>query len=485
MVVPRPRGSGGRRVQSPDERKPFPCACAPLRLALPCPSSWWPRCRGHRARGGEGTRARQRTERARRRAPAQGRLQRVGKRSSCGRVNGRWQPGTRRLSYWFFTHTQRAKNLAAPARRSHGAAAHARAAAGRGFRKRAKVETPACGPLRFRLKGASGLAVHGTAKPRAGHLSNLEAITAARQGARGDHVRLGQREPDLPGAQRQGLRALHHDDADRRRRADRQADLRTTTAGRRRRRGRLRRPPATTRRRRGRRRPVDDSGAPATRRRRLAGNCGDDSRRSLPCSPSSTTRASRPGRHVTVLGPAAAPRGHNEPIQFDDQGAVYFASSYSSSRPGTCWRYLNGKLTSYISDPNVLIDDYLVLGNGDVLLTGATMSTGARWVRRIDLDGHVHSVRSVSANFMRLFGDGNAYLGFSAGVDSACGATCRRRTRSTRSSGSARAATQLPAPRTTSQRCASTPTGAARRLLQLVRRPHHRLGDDDATRRST
>src|SRR4051794_7196012 len=50
-----------------------------------------------------------------------GGLKRIGKTILCGRVHGRWQAGTRRLSYWFFTHTQRARNLTSAARHHHGA----------------------------------------------------------------------------------------------------------------------------------------------------------------------------------------------------------------------------------------------------------------------------------------------------------------------------------------------------------------------------
>src|SRR4051812_47676491 len=109
---------------------------------------------------------------------SKGGFKRVGKQIVCGRVGGRWLPGTRRLSYWFFTHTQRARNLQRAARHARGAARRRDLRLAKTFRHRAKIERPACGPLRFSLRGARGVAVHGVAKPRAGHLSNLEAITA-------------------------------------------------------------------------------------------------------------------------------------------------------------------------------------------------------------------------------------------------------------------------------------------------------------------
>src|SRR3954469_11278323 len=86
-----------------------------------------------------------------------GEFKRVGKTIVCGRIAGRWQPGTRRLSYWFFTHTQRARNLRAVARRRHGARRTRALRQAAAFRRRARLEAPACGPLRFRVRGAAAL----------------------------------------------------------------------------------------------------------------------------------------------------------------------------------------------------------------------------------------------------------------------------------------------------------------------------------------
>jgi hypothetical protein len=77
-------------------------------------------------------------------------------------------------------------------------------------------------------------------------------------------------------------------------------------------------------------------------------------------------------------------------------------------------RSLNGKVTDYLANNpyNMLVNDFLAVGDGDVLITGATVNTKARWVRRIAPDGSVHTVRSFSANWLRMFPDGNAYVGF-------------------------------------------------------------------------
>jgi hypothetical protein len=112
-------------------------------------------------------------------------------------------------------------------------------------------------------------------------------------------------------------------------------------------------------------------------------------------------------RTTTFHGPNAA-------IQFDSAGAVYYMGTASG---GTVLRrWAGGEHRDYIANANVLIDDFLVLPDGDVLVSGATYSTHARWVRRIEPSGRVHSLRSVAASFMRLFPDGNAYLGFGRGV---------------------------------------------------------------------
>jgi hypothetical protein len=113
-------------------------------------------------------------------------------------------------------------------------------------------------------------------------------------------------------------------------------------------------------------------------------------------------------------------RGVNESIQFDDQGAVYYMGYgwdyyYGSSYGFVLRRYLDGQKTDVIRDRYAVLDDDLVMPGGDVLVSGATTSSGSRWVRRIEPSGRVHSVWSRSASFLRLFPDGNAYLGHDTG----------------------------------------------------------------------
>ncbi|MFL5844794.1 MAG: hypothetical protein ACJ762_08885 [Solirubrobacteraceae bacterium] len=327
-------------------------------------------------------------------------FKRVGSTIVCGRVDGHWQAGTRRLSFWFVSHAQRAANAR---RAGHRATARA-------FRRRAAAEGRACGPLRFDLRRGAGVALHGRAHPRAGNLSNLDVI-----GPRGrlrDAVTsgtanlsriytapsgrlyalftyptaIGGGEP-IPGTESgcEDDDQDYGDDID----EDEDADSRA----------------------------VDDEGADE--------EDADDE----PCVPEPEYT---PVRYCLLaeLDPASREptcvddelssirtttyRGANDSIQFDATGAVYYMG-YTRTHGTSLRRSIAGVTTDYISDGNVLIDDFLVLGDGDVLVTGATVSTGARWLRRIEPSGRVHSIWSVSASFLRLFPDGNAYAGIDAG----------------------------------------------------------------------
>lgn len=317
-----------------------------------------------------------------------GELKRAGSAIVCGRIDGRWLPGSRRLSFWFVSHAQAARNAA----RAH------RPAAARRFRRLARTERAACAPLRFDLRGARALVVHGKARPRAGRLSNLSVLT--RRGKLRAAITSGTANvsriysapagkvyvlfttPTVIGGGEQTGTENVCDDSELRQAGDEDVGDEEETD------------------------PVDEDCEqpvyapeiycllaeldPTTREP----TCVDTSLSYLRQSP---------------------PRGANDPVQFDDAGAVYYLGTVGGTT--ALKRYLAGDARSYISDANVLLDDYLALGDGDVLVTGATVSTGARWVRRIGLDGKVHSVTSMSANFLRRFADGNAYLGFSAGSE--------------------------------------------------------------------
>lgn len=316
-----------------------------------------------------------------------GEFKRAGASIQCGLVDGRWQPGTRRLSYWFVSHAQAARNAKRPA-------------VARRFRRLAAAEGPACRPLRVDLRGARGLAVHGSAKPRAHDLSNLDVV--GRRGRVRDAVTAGtanvSRIYAAPGGRAYVLFASptaigggepigepvceDYDDGDDYGDDEDLEDEEETEE-----------------------RGVDeeDCWQETTPIEYCLLAELDPSTQEPTCVDSTLYNI----RTTTFHGPNAA-------VQFDAAGAVYYMGTASG---GTVLRrWSGGETRDYIANSNVLIDDFLVLPDGDVLVSGATYSTHARWVRRIEPSGRVHSLRSVAATFMRLFPDGNAYLGFGVGV---------------------------------------------------------------------
>jgi hypothetical protein len=103
----------------------------------------------------------------------------------------------------------------------------------------------------------------------------------------------------------------------------------------------------------------------------------------------------------------------NPAIQFDASGRIYYAG-YTTSGTLVLRRFANGTSTNLITD-NVWLQDFLVLPDGTVFLTGPTTSTGALWLRRLAPDGSLHSLSSQRSYFMKLFPDGNVYLGMWGG----------------------------------------------------------------------
>ena len=101
------------------------------------------------------------------------------------------------------------------------------------------------------------------------------------------------------------------------------------------------------------------------------------------------------------------------PIQFDDNGAIYYKGETASGQ-SVLRKWQNGINTELING-NISIGLFQVLGDGTVLLSGATSSSGASWLRKLSPLG---SLVTLSANsqisFMSKFPDGNIYLGESS-----------------------------------------------------------------------
>lgn len=112
--------------------------------------------------------------------------------------------------------------------------------------------------------------------------------------------------------------------------------------------------------------------------------------------------------------------GGNHPIQFDDRGNIYYIGQTAAVVSGpspvpamfTLRKNVNGVVTNLISD-NVMVRDFIVLGDGTVIISGTTASTQASWVRKISPSGVLSNLSATTVStFMKKFADGNVYLGF-------------------------------------------------------------------------
>lgn len=109
--------------------------------------------------------------------------------------------------------------------------------------------------------------------------------------------------------------------------------------------------------------------------------------------------------------------GGNGPIQFDDAGNIYYvgvASQVGGPVSLTLRKRVNGVVSTLIAD-NIQIRDFVVLGNGSVLVSGSTSSTMTSWVRKVSPSGALTNISSTTTStFMKKFADGNIYLGFNS-----------------------------------------------------------------------
>jgi hypothetical protein len=98
----------------------------------------------------------------------------------------------------------------------------------------------------------------------------------------------------------------------------------------------------------------------------------------------------------------------NVPIQFDNSGAVYYQGTTNSE--AVLRKSKNGVTTDLVNQ-NIYISDFVVMGDGTVLLSGQTASSGAYWTRKIGLTGGISTLVPQQAYFMTKFVDGNIYIG--------------------------------------------------------------------------
>ncbi len=99
----------------------------------------------------------------------------------------------------------------------------------------------------------------------------------------------------------------------------------------------------------------------------------------------------------------------NPAIQFDDAGAIYYLGTAQDGRL-VLRRSSNAIVTDLITD-NAYAADFVVLGDGTVVLTGQTTATSAPWTRRLSPRGELRTLRASTSSFLRRFPDGNVYFG--------------------------------------------------------------------------
>jgi len=112
------------------------------------------------------------------------------------------------------------------------------------------------------------------------------------------------------------------------------------------------------------------------------------------------------------LGYMFGPAGNgNAPIQFDDAGNIYYTGQ-STGYTFTLRKNVNGVITPLVRD-NVTVRDYVVLGDGSVIMSGSTTSTQAWWIRKVSAGtGAITTlVNGTQATFLRKFVDKNIYYG--------------------------------------------------------------------------
>ena len=110
-----------------------------------------------------------------------------------------------------------------------------------------------------------------------------------------------------------------------------------------------------------------------------------------------------------MFGPAGG--NGNAPIQFDDAGNIYYTGQ-STGYSFTLRKNVGGVITPLVRD-NVTVRDFLVLGDGSVIMSGSTTSTQAWWIRKVSAGtGAITNLANgTQATFLRKFADKNIFYG--------------------------------------------------------------------------
>ena len=108
--------------------------------------------------------------------------------------------------------------------------------------------------------------------------------------------------------------------------------------------------------------------------------------------------------------------GGSAPIQFDSSGAIYYSGGTNTGQ--MVLRKFDGSSIRNLVTDNVSLRSFAVAPNGTVVVSGNTMSTNAAWTRAISPTGTVTPLLPNSAagftsaaNFTSVFPDGNVYMG--------------------------------------------------------------------------
>lgn len=111
---------------------------------------------------------------------------------------------------------------------------------------------------------------------------------------------------------------------------------------------------------------------------------------------------------------------YNSPIQFDADGAIYYlAHSYAGGVQTVLRKYLNGETVDLIND-NISINNFKVMDDGSVFLSGHNGTNYAKWLRRLSNQNSLENIlanTSEASRFLYLFPDKKLYFGFDSWQD--------------------------------------------------------------------